>query len=455
MTATARATVPSAIAGPVFFPGDPGYGEEVSGFNLINTHTPEVVVGATSSADVAAAVRWAASAGMPVAVQATGHGANYRIDSGLLVSTQRMNRIEIDPIGKTATVGAGVRWRDLLAAAAPHGLAGLNGSSSTVGIVGYTVGGGLPVLGRAYGWAADRVRSAEVVTADGQVRRVDPASEPELFWALRGGKGTVGIVTELTFELVTVARFYGGGIYFAGEHGPALFDAFSKWTPSLPEHMCATVSFLRLPPLPTLPEPLRGQFLAHVGVAYVGDPAEGARLLAPMRSVAPAIIDGVDVLSYTDVDRVFDDPHDPLPAREQASLLRELSADAVRTIEAAAGPGRDLPVLKVEVRHLGGALARRPALPDAVNGREAAYLLETVGVPLATPPEAVEAAARALHASMAPFGIGTTFVNLHGRPGDLADRARAWSPETYQRLQRVKRTFDPQNLLSGGHSVAA
>jgi FAD/FMN-containing dehydrogenase len=455
MTTTSCLTPPATIAGPVFLPGDPGYAEEIRGFNLINTHSPDAVVGATSTEDVAAAVSWARSLGMPVAVQATGHGANYPIDSGVLISTRRMTSIRVDPRTRTARVGAGVRWHDLLAAAAPHGLAGLNGSSSTVGVVGYTVGGGLPVLGRAFGWAAERVRAAEVVTGDGTIRTVTATTEPELFWALRGGKGTAGIVTRLTFELVPLSEFYGGGIYVRGEDGPALFEAFAAWTATLPDQMCAAVSFLRLPPLPVLPEPLRGQFLAHLGVAYVGDPAEGARLLAPMRTVAPAVIDGVDLLPYLSVDRVFDDPHDPVPAREQGSLLRELSPEAIRTIVAAAGPDSDSPLLKAEVRHLGGALTRSPSAADAITGRDAGYLLETIGVPLAAPVEVVDAAGRALHRSMAEFGTGQTFVNLHGQPGDAKDRARAWSPDTYRRLQQVKRDFDPDNVLSGGHSVAA
>jgi hypothetical protein len=455
MTTATLGALKSVLRGSVLQPADPGYAQEVAGFNVIHTHTPDVVVAATSTDDVRIAVEWAASAGMPVAVQATGHGANYPIESGMLISTRRMTGIAVDPVARTATVGAGVRWRDLLAAAAPHGLAGLNGSSSGVGIVGYTLGGGLPVLGRAYGWAADHVRKAVVVTADGAVRAVTPETEPDLFWALRGGKGTVGVVTELTFDLVPVSQFYGGGIYFAGEHGPALFEAFTQWTPTLPDEMCATVSLLRLPPLPTLPEPLRGQFLAHVGIAYPGDAAEGARLLAPMRALAPAVIDDVDVRPYLEVDRVFDDPQDPVPAREQASLLRELSQDAIGTILDAAGPGTDTPLLKVELRQLGGALAKPPATADAISGRDAAYLLESVGVALGAPLDVIETANAAQHAAVTPFCTETTFVNLHGRPGDAADRARAWTPETYRRLQQVKQLVDPQNMLCRGHSVAA
>ena len=443
----------AAIAGPVLIPTDPGYRDEITGFNLIHTHTPDVVVGATSAPDVAAALRWAASADVAVSVQATGHGANYPIQAGLLINTRRLNSVRIDAERRTATVGAGVRWADVLAAAAPLGFAALNGSSSSAGVVGYTVGGGLPVLGRAFGWAADHVRAAEVVTGDGTIRQLSPNSEPELFWALRGGKSTAGIVTELTFDLFPVSSFYGGGIYFAGEHGPELFDAYRAWIPTVPDNMCTALEFLRLPPLPDLPETIRGKFLTHLSVAYVGDPADGERLLAPMRATAPAVLDGVTEMPYAQVDHVYDDPHEPLPAMEKCSLISDLSPAAIEAFMAHAGPGTEFSVLKAGFRHMGAALTHAPEWPNAVNGRDAAFILETVGVPMGVSPEALASDTRALHAAMEPFSTGTSFVNLHGTPGDENDRARAWSPETYRRLQAVKATYDPANLLRLGHAI--
>ncbi|WP_371599005.1 FAD-binding oxidoreductase [Streptomyces sp. NBC_00564] len=446
----------SDIRGPVLRPDDPDYAAEVTGFNLAALHTPELVVGATGTDDVVAAMRWATATGTPVAVQATGHGANFPVENGLLINTSRMTDVRIDVTARTATVAAGAKWRHVLEAAAPHGFAALNGSSTDVGVIGYTLGGGLPVLGRAYGYAADHVRSFQVVTPDGTLIEADADHEPELFWALRGGKGNVGVVTELVCDLLPLDRVLGGGIYCPGEHAEALLNAYTAWTPTLPPQMCSAFSILRLPPLPQIPEPLRGGFWARVAAIWTGDPAEGERLLAPIREAAPVVVDTVAEMDYTAVDQVYAEPQDPLPARESCALMRDLTPDAVRTFLDHAGPAApaDYPLLLVELRHMGGELARPAAVEDAVCARDAGYLLETVGV-LAGPEAAaaVETATVALNAAMAPYGTGRTMVNIHGAPGDEADRARAWTPEVYTRLRAAKATYDPANLLRFGHAV--
>jgi hypothetical protein len=439
---------------PVFHPGRPGYAEEVSGFNLASSHTPDLVVGATSATDVVAAMRWAAERELPVAVQATGHGATAPIEGGLLISTRRMNDVAVDARARTATVGAGATWRTVLAVATPHGLAGLNGSSTGVGVVGYTVGGGLPVLGRAHGWAADRVRRMEVVTADGRLHRVDAATEPELFWALRGGKGNVGVVTSMTFELLPLTRIHGGGLVFPGERAAEVLAGYAEWAPTLPDTMSTALQLLRLPPFPDVPEPLRGRFVARLAVAHTGDAAEAERLLAPMRAVAEPMLDGVEELPYARIDEVYQDPDHPVPAEEGSLLLGGLSAPAIGTLLEQAGPGADPPLLLVALRHLGGALARGAAGDDAICARDAQFLLQTVGIPAGPRAAEVPGAVAAFLSAMEPHSIGRTFVNLHGRPGSEADRARPWTPEVHERLRRAKGRYDPADLLRYGHAVA-
>ncbi|MGW0825581.1 FAD-binding oxidoreductase [Streptomyces sp. NPDC002845] len=445
----------SGIRGPILRPGDDDYATEVTGFNLAARHTPDVVIGATGADDVVAAMRWASATGTPVTVQGTGHGANFPIDDGLLISTAGMTDVRVDPGERTATIAAGARWRHVLAAAAPHSLAALSGTSTGSGVVGYTLGGGLPALGRTYGYAADLVRSFQVVTPDGTLHETDATHEPDLFWALRGGKGNVGVVTELVCELLPLSRILGGGIYCAGEDAEALLRAWTEWTPRVPPEMCSAFTVLRLPPLPEIPEPLRGGFWARVAVAWTGDTTEGESLLAPIRAAAPVVIDSVEEMDYTDVDRIYMEPKDPLPARESCSLLRDLPPAAVRTFLGQAGPAAtDCPLLFVELRHMGGALARLPAVQDAVCSRDAAYLLGAVGVVTDAPAaRAIEQATTALHTAMAPYGTGLTMVNVHGTPGDELDRARAWTPEVYDRLRRTKATYDPSNLLRYGHTV--
>jgi FAD/FMN-containing dehydrogenase len=445
----------SDIRGPVLRPGDEGYAEEVAGFNLAALHTPDVVVAASGADDVVAALRWASATGTPVAVQATGHGANFPIEHGLLISTAGMTDVRVDPERRTATVAAGAKWRDVLAASAPHGLAPLNGTSTDAGAVGYTVGGGLPVLGRTYGYAADLVRSFQVVTPDGLPREADPAHEPELFWALRGGKGNVGVVTSMVTGLLPLRTVFGGGLHSPGENAEALLKAWAEWTRTVPEEMCSAFGILRLPPIPQLPEPLRGGFWARVAITWTGDPDEGEQLLAPIRAAAPVAVDLVEEMPYTAMDRIYMEPQDPLPARESCLLLRELTPDAIRAFLDEVGPDvPDCPLLVAQIRHMGGALARPARTEDAICARDAHHLLETVAV-LPSPPvaAAVERATASLHTAMAPYGTGRTMVNIHGTPGDAADRARAWTPEVYDRLRRAKRTYDPHNLLRFGHTV--
>ncbi|MEU9352361.1 FAD-binding oxidoreductase [Streptomyces griseoloalbus] len=445
----------SEIRGPVLRPGDDGYAEEVAGFNLAALRTPDVVVVATGADDVVTALRWASATGTPVAVQATGHGANFPVDHGLLISTARMTDVRVDPERRTATIAAGATWRDVLAATAPHGLVPLNGTSTDAGAVGYTVGGGLPVLGRTYGYASDLVRSFQVVTPDGTLRETDPAHEPELFWALRGGKGNVGVVTSLVTELLPLRTVLGGGLYYPGEHAEAVLTAWAQWTRTVPEQMCSAFAVLRLPPIPQLPEEIRGGFWSRVAVTWTGDPAEGEELLAPIRSAAPVEVDWVREMPYTEVDSIHMEPQDPLPARESCSLLRELTPDALRAFLDQVGPAvPDCPLLAAQIRHMGGALSRPARTDDAICARDAAHLLEAVAV-LASPPEAeaVERATASLHTAMAPYGTGRTMVNIHGTPGDATDRARAWTPEVHDRLRRAKRTYDPSNLLRFGHTV--
>ncbi|MFI6014986.1 FAD-binding oxidoreductase [Streptomyces sp. NPDC051243] len=446
----------SEIHGPVLRPGDDGYADEVTGFNLAALHTPDVVVGATGADDVVTALRWASATGTPVAVQATGHGANFPVPNGLLLNTTRMTQVRIDPDRRLATIAAGAKWSHVLEAAAPHGLAALCGTSTDSGAVGYTLGGGLPVMGRAYGYATDLVRSFQVATPDGRLHECDPDNEPELFWALRGGKGNVGVVTSMTCELIPLPTVLGGGVYYPGEHAEPVLRTWIDWTRTLPDEMCSAFALLRLPPIPEIPEPLRGGFWARVAIAWPEDPAEGERLLAPIRAAAPVAVDTVEEMPYAALDRIHLEPQDPLPARESCTLMRDLPPDAIRTFLSQAGPEvPDYPLLIVEIRHMGGALARPAREEDAICARDANYLLEAVGV-LAAPPlaAAIEEATTALHTAMAPYGTGLTMINIHGTPGDDSDRARAWTPEVYDRLRKDKSTYDPENLLRFGHIVA-
>jgi FAD binding domain len=443
----------TSVSGIVAVPDSPEFAEETFAFNAATVHRPDVVLGAADAQDVAAGVKWAAERGLPVSVQSTGHGAESAVDGGLLITTRRLQEVQIDPVERTARVGAGVKWRSVLEASVPHGLIGLHGSSTDVGVVGYTVGGGLPVLGRAHGFAADHVRSMEVVTADGVLRRIDAEAEAELFGLMCGGKGNFGIVTALEFSLFPLGDFYGGGIIYPGADAVPVLAAFREWLPTLPDIAAPSISLLRLPDLEFVPAPLRGQFVVHLPFAFLGNREEGDALLAPMRAVSTPLMDTAGPMSYLDVDQIYMDPADPLPFTDAGALLKDFGEDAVAELLRHAGDGTDCPLLLIEIRPLGGALSRGGVLPDAVSGRDAAFLLFLLGFKMPPVAEAVTESIRAILAAMVPYSTGYTLVNFHGQPGDETDRARAWSPAVYERMRAAKASYDPGNLLRFGHAI--
>ncbi|AXJ09923.1 FAD-binding oxidoreductase [Arthrobacter sp. PM3] len=443
----------SAVSGPVALPDSPEFAEETFAFNVATVHRPDVALGAADAHDVVAGVKWAAERRLPVSVQATGHGADSAINGGLLINTRRLQDVQIDPVRRTARVGAGVKWRTVLEASVPHGLVGLHGSSTDVGVVGYTVGGGLPVLGRAHGFAADHVRSMEIVTADGVLRRIDADADAELFALMCGGKGNFGIVTALEFSLFPIGEFYGGGIIYPGADAALILAAFRQWLPSLPDAASPSISLLRLPDMDFVPPPLRGQFVVHLRFAYLGNRGDGDALLAPMRKISTPLMDTAGPMDYLDVDQIHMDPADPLPFVSGGALLEDFGEDTVADLLEVAGDGSDCPLLLAEIRPFGGALSRDVGRPNAVSGRDAAFLLFLVGFNMPPVADASMASIRTVLTAMSPHSTGFTLVNFHGTPGDEADRARAWTPEVYDRMRAAKASYDPGNLLRFGHAI--
>ena len=445
------------VTGPVLVPGDEEYAAETATWNLAVDYRPAVAVGAACVADVQAAVRFAGARELPVAVVATGHGAVGPADPGLLINLRRMDDIVVDQEQRTATVGAAVEMQQLIFATAEHGLAPLAGSSPNVGVVGYTLGGGLsPALGRAYGYAADHVRAAEIVTPDGQLRHIDQETEPDLFWAIRGGKGNFGVVTSLTLDLFPVTRLYGGGLFYDGEHADAVLEEYRKLVADAPEILTASVAFLRLPPLPFVPEPLQGRLTVHVRISYLMWAAEAEELIAGLRGAAPTLIDSVREMPFTDVASIHNDPVDPLPACESSAQLADFPREAADALIAAAGPEADTPALLVEIRQLGGALGREPEEPNAVGNRDARFQLFAVAVGDPGLQQTLRPALQSVVDALAPWGTGTTPINFLSS-FDITTEAvsKAYEPATFERLARIKNDYDPKDLFRVNHNIPA
>ncbi|GAA2809950.1 FAD-binding oxidoreductase [Kitasatospora paracochleata] len=435
------------ISGPVFRPGDDGYDTERTGYNLALDHHPALVVGATGTADVQAAVRHAAAAGLGVAVQATGHGISVPTDGHLVVSTRRMKGVAVDPEARTARLAAGVRWHEVIAATVPHGLAPLSGSNPDVGAVGYTLGGGIGLLGRRHGFAADHVRRLDVVTADGELRTATADREPDLFWALRGGKDNLGVVVAMEIDLFPVTGLYGGGLYFPADDAPAVLHGYADWTRTAPEEMSSSIQLIRYPDLPVLPEPLRGRYVAHVRIAWSGPADQGPALVDPLRRLGTPLLDTLRELPLTEAGTIHHEPPMPHAAYDRNSALRTLEPATLDTVLELAGPDAGSPLI-VEIRHQGGAYSREPAVPNAVGGRDAAYMVfSTCLLDPEWLPE-IRDAHHELHERLAPWGTGGAFANFFGfDDADPGRVERAFDAPTYRRLVEVKAAYDPQNLF--------
>lgn len=344
-----------------------------------------------------------------------------------------------------ARVGAGVRWQQVLDAAAPHGLAGLAGSAPHVGVVGYTTGGGVGPISRTYGFASDLVRAVELVTGDGELRRVTPGHE--LFAAVRGGKGAVGIVTAMEFDLVPLASVYGGALFFDGADAATVLHAWRSWAAALPEQGTTSAALTQLPPLPGVPPVLAGRLTVAVRFAWTGP--SGASVLDPLRTVAPVLLDTTGVLPVPAIGAIHADPVDPMPVHEESDLLTDLPAAAVDALLAVAGPGSGSPQAIVELRQLGGALARAPRHPDMVCGRDAAFVLTSIGALVPPVAGAVPAHAAAVRSALGPWATGQVLPNFAAGTGP-ARLARSYDPATLAHLTALATTYDPKNTLRTG-----
>jgi FAD/FMN-containing dehydrogenase len=439
----------------VLLPGQAGYDDERAGYNLLADHRPAVLVGATGPADVMAAVAFATDRDLPVGVLNSGHGAPATDPDAMLINTRRMQGVRVDPFTRVARVEAGATWDRVIHEAAAFGLAPLNGSASSVGAIGYILGGGLGVLGRTFGYAADHVHSIDVVTAHGALRTATPHQFADLFWALRGGKGNFGVVTSAEISLFPVSRLYGGGLLFRGSNAPEVLNAYRRWVKKVPEEMSSSIALIRFPLGPEFPPELRGRFIVHVRIAYHGSAADGEELVRPLRKAAVPLLDTVADMPYTDVEKIHNDPVEPFRLHERTAYLNGLDEDAVDAFVDVAGPDSTCPLRLVELRHLGGALSRPPEVPNAVGIRDGEFLLYMASE--ADPAGNVrhlEEYADLVSAQMAPWSTGGTSVNFLGAGNATQDWVRtAYAPDDYRRLVRTKRNYDPENIFRITHNI--
>jgi len=405
----------------VHVPGDEAYEEQRATYR----GAPAIVVEACTPADVRTAVGIARKHGLPLTVQSTGHGTLVPPDGGVLLKTSRMAQVLVDPDRRVAHVGPGARWSEVIAAAELFGLAPLSGDTPSVGVVGYTLGGGLSWLSRKHGFAADSLLRAELVTADGRLLTVDQHRHAELFWAIRGGSGNFGVVTSLEFRLYPVPSVYGGTAVFPLEAAAKALAYLNEHGDELPDELSLSMVVTKNAP------GVDGHGLVVRGV-YAGEEAAGRAALQPLFDAAGGpLTDGFRTMSYSDVAGIGGTP-------PRGFAMFDGLSDAVISQVVGAVADTDSGVNAVEVKHWGGAIAQPTHDdPGPVSHRDVPFVMKLDADP-------VDVAAIAAHAT------GGSFLNfLH----DTTQTHTAYTPDNHRRLRAVKAAYDPANFFHRNHNI--
>ncbi len=441
-----------SIRGRVATASDSDWDEARQAWNLAADQQPSAVAFVESADDVAKVVTFARENDLKVAGQGTGHGAVALgpLDDVVLIKTERMRGVEIEE--NKARAEAGALALDVGQAAFDTGQSSMPGTSPNVGVVGYTLGGGLSWFGRKHGWACNRVTAIELVTANGEAHTVDAGSDPDLFWALRGGGGGYAIVTALHVELLPISEAYAGALLFPAEVGADGVRSYRDWTASAPEEVSSMMRLLHLPPIPDVPEPLRGQKLLAITAACIGSQEEGEKTIAPLREIGEPVMDTFAQVPTPALSQIAMDPEPPVPGLGHHAILNEVPDDAIDAFVGVAGPESGSPLLLAELRHLGGALARPAENGGALDKLDAEFAMLGLGM-LMDPAmrEPIESHLDKLTDAMKPWTAPGGYFNYAERPCDVD---AILPEETCKRLAHIKRSWDPDGLIVANHLVA-
>jgi len=434
-----------SVRGDVVLPGDVAYDQARKVWNGMVDRHPAAVVYCDGSDDVIAAVNFARSQSLLVAVRAGGHniGGASVCDGGLVIDLSRMKQIEIDPVRRTARAQAGLNLGEFDAATQAHGLATTMGVNADTGIAGLTLGGGFGKLGRKHGLSCDNLVSAEIVTADGRLLRASAAEHPDLFWAIRGGGGNFGIVTNFEYRLFPVGPILLAGSvlhpYDRARDAMRFYHAFAK---AAPDELSLDAALVTM---------LSGERALSISACYVGPIDEGERVVKPLRAYGAPIQDQIAPRPYVEI-QAAGDPLFPRGRRYywKAQFLRELSDAAIDTLLAsyATAAAESLLVLQ----HVGGAIARIPVNATPYANRDALYDCFPISI---WDDPAEDAArirwARELWEAMRPFSTGGVYANNLGEEG--TERIEAAYGENFARLVALKTKYDPTNFFRSNQNI--
>lgn len=458
--AAAVAELRDLITGAVVVPADgAAYDAARAAWTVTVDQRPAVIVVPESASEVAEAVRFARAAGLRVAVQATGHGVARPADDAVLILTKQMTGVTIDPVARTASVQAGAKWGAVLAPAQEHGLAPLLGSTTGVGAIGYTLGGGLGWLGRRYGLASDSVRSFDLVTPDGIEVHCDRFEQPEVFWALKGGGGgSLGVVTSMEIDLYPVDTVYAGNLLYPVEMAAEVMTRWRDWVGGVGDELTSSVLVMNFPPFEEVPEPIRGKSFVIVRGCWSGDLDAGKALIDEWRAWREPALDMFGPMPFTMADTISNDPVDPMPAKVTSELFDRLPDEAIRSIVHAAAPAPGQPPILAfaEIRHAGGAVRSRAAAAANDRGRSAEFIFETVAVVMGEHAHlAIEAQFRQLRRELAPFTTGGAYLNFLEGTEKQERTPDAFSQGHFNRVCVVKSALDADDRFAHGMAFRA
>ncbi|MCT1458215.1 FAD-binding oxidoreductase [Aestuariimicrobium sp. p3-SID1156] len=438
----------------VHLAGDPGFDAARLPWACNVDQTPVAVVEPRSVAEVVRVVHAAREAGLRIMPQATGHHAGALTpdiwQDTVLMRLGRLDSVTIDPEAGLAVIGPGALWQHVLDAAAPHGFTANHGSAPDVAAIGFLLGGGIGWYSRRYGLGCNQLRSAQVVTASGDVVRCSDSENADLFWAVRGGGGSFGIVTSVELQLLPHVDVPAGMLAWDRSCAAEVVPAWVRWTGTVPDTATTSLRLLTVPPLPEVPEPVRGRELVVIDGAILEDDRRAAELLEPLRALSPEI-DTFARIPAPAVTRIHLDPEGPTPSVSDHALLTHLDDAAVEAFITAVPSGS--PLLAAELRHLGGALGEAPVGAGAVGSLAGQYALFTAAI--AATPEMAAAGVEAgsvLVEAMQPWSTGRRFANFTNRP---APSESLYPVASWERLGAIRDQMDPDRLLVLSHPIGS
>ena len=441
-----------SIRGRIATSDDSDWDEARQAWNLAADQRPAAVALVESADDVVKTINFARENGLKVAGQGTGHGA-VSLELGedaILIKTERMRGVEVGD--GTARIEAGVLAEEIGGAAHEKGHSFLPGTSPNVGVTGYTLGGGLSWFGRRYGFACNSVTAIELVTADGEARTADSGSDPDLFWALRGGGGGYAIVTALHVNLVPVTEAYAGALLFPPEMTADGLRRYRDWTAETGEETGSMIRMLNLPPIPDIPEEIRGKKWLAITACVIGTQDEGEKAIAALRGIGDPVMDSFAQVPTPALSRIAMDPEPPVPGLGHHATLKELPDEALDALVQVAGPETDSPLLLAEIRHVGGALARAPEHAGALDKLDAEYVALGIGM-LMDPAmkDPIDAQLDRMVDALGTWRADGGYFNYAERPCDVD---AILPEETCKRLAHVKHSWDPDGMILANHQVA-